>query len=469
MSREKVLILEDDGLIQDWLMDRLVREDFQVQIEATGQKGLARLAEDDFDLLLLDNRLPDTTGMQILKTLRQGGNDIPVILMTAYSTVEDAVQAMKCGAYTYLNKPFNMEEMLVNIEHALETTELRREVRQFRKRQREMFGFDRIIGQDEKMFALFEQVEKIVQHSANTILIHGESGTGKDLLAKAIHFAGARADAPFMNITCSALPSTLLESELFGYEKGAFTDAKTQKKGLFESADGGTVLLDEIGEMPLNLQAKLLRFLEEQCFKRVGGADDIQVDVQIIAATHRNLKEMVRKETFRPDLFYRLNVIPVHIPPLRERPGDVRQLVLYFVDRFNQELNRKVAGVSPAAMRLLTDYYWPGNVRELKNLLERAFILGCDQTLQTSDFPLEIRGIAPDPENIGELYPLPPDGIDLASLEKNLVLQALERTHGNQTRAAKLLGMTRDQIKYRVQKFALARHPAATAPGERPE
>ena len=452
MTHEKIMILEDDCLIQDWLEDRLVRESYQVQVVSTGEEGLSRLSQDDFDLLLLDHRLPDTTGMQVLKTLRDEGNDIPVIFMTAYSTIEDAVMAMKSGAYTYLNKPFNIEEMLVNIDHALETTQLRREVRLFRKKQREMFGFDRIVGQDEKMFALFEQVEKIVQHGANTILIQGESGTGKDLFAKAIHYAGSRADAPFMNITCSALASNLLESELFGYEKGAFTDAKGQKKGLLETANGGTVLLDEIGEMPPILQAKLLRFLEEKRFKRVGGAQDIQVDVQIIAATHRNLEEMVRKETFRQDLYYRLNVVPLNIPPLRERSEDIRQLTLSFIDRFNHELKRHVDGVTKEALTLLCNYHWPGNVRELKNVIERAFILGSHPKLQANDFPIEIRGPSPTSSDLESIYPLPAQGIDIACLENSLVHQALERTQGNQTRAAQLLGMTRDQIKYRLHK-----------------
>jgi DNA-binding NtrC family response regulator len=363
-----------------------------------------------------------------------------------------AVEAMKQGAYHYANKPFNLDEIVLLVEKALETTELRREVRALRSSQAQPYSLDRIVGESEAIVTVRALLKKIAASPATTILLTGESGTGKDLAAKVIHYSSDRATKPFMNITCSALPENLLESELFGHERGAFTGADRQKRGLFESADGGTVFLDEVGEMVPALQAKLLRFLEERTFKRVGGATDIPVDVRVIAATNRKLDEEVRQGKFREDLFYRLNVVPIALPPLRERAKDIPLLLKYYVDTFNKEFKRRVEGIAPDGMARLQAYGWQGNIRELRNAVERAMLLGEGKTLTLDDFPL-----TGGPRRLTEGISLPADGIDLDQLERSLVVQALERSGWNQTRAAGVLGLNRDQIRYRIEKFKLER------------
>ena len=312
------------------------------------------------------------------------------------------------------------------------------------------YSLQSIVGASPSMAALRQLVARVATSPASTVLLTGESGTGKDLLAKVIHYSSNRASRPFMNITCSALPEQLLESELFGHERGAFTDARLQKRGLLETADGGTVFLDEIGEMVPALQAKLLRFLEEKAFKRVGGAQDVRVDVRVVAATNRNLEEEVAKGRFRSDLYYRLNVLPISIPPLRAHAEDVPLLVEYFIDSFNAEFRKRVVGSSPAAYTLLEQYGWPGNVRELRNVVERAMLLSDEQRLEAKDFAALTTTTA-----ASEDFELPAKGVDLEQLERSLVIQALKRAGGNQTKAATLLGLNRDQIRYRIEKFGL--------------
>jgi len=367
------------------------------------------------------------------------------------------VAAMKGGAYHYANKPFNLDEIALLVEKALETTRLRREVRALRASQAQPFGIDRIVGESRAIAEAKALIQKVATSPASTVLLTGESGTGKDLAAKVLHYASARASRPFMNITCSALPDTILESELFGHERGAFTDARAQKRGLLESADGGTVFLDEIGEMAPPLQAKLLRFLEEKTFKRVGGVADIHVDVRVIAATNRQLEDEVKKGRFREDLYYRLNVLPIVLPPLRSRADDIPALVHYFVDAYNTEFRKRVRGVDDQAMRVLKAYGWPGNIRELRNAVERAMLLVDGDQLTVDQFPVATGAGA----RLTEAVELPATGIDLEQLERSLVVQALDRSAWNQTRAAGLLGLNRDQIRYRIEKFKLER-PAAT-------
>jgi transcriptional regulator with GAF, ATPase, and Fis domain len=337
------------------------------------------------------------------------------------------------------------------VEKALETSQLRREVRALRSIQGREFGFDAIIGASPAMQRIKVLLKKIAESPASTVLLTGETGTGKDLAAKAIHYNSSRASRAFVNITCSALPEQLLESELFGHERGAFTDARQQKRGLFESADGGTVFLDEIGEMMPGLQAKLLRFLEEKTFKRVGGLVDIRVDVRVVAATNRNLEGEVKADKFREDLYYRLQVMPVVLPPLRDRRGDVPVLANYFIDRFNREFRKRVRGLTPAATDTLDQYPWPGNVREVRNSIERAMLLIDREWLEPGDFPALTRPAA------AARFQLPADGVNLDEVERQLVVQALERAGGNQTQAAHLLGLNRDQVRYRVEKFGLAK------------
>jgi two-component system response regulator AtoC len=391
MAQDRVLIVEDEKLIRWSIKSRLEEKGYIVSEVDSGKKAFDLLEEEDFDLMLLDFRLPDTTGLEILRRVRQEAPETSVVMMTAYGTVESAVEAMKLGAFDYLTKPVNLDELTVIVNKALETTSLRREVRRLRREQREIHGAMRLIGSSPAMLEVMELVEKVCASQATTVLLEGDSGTGKNVVAKSIHYGSPRAERPFVNITCSALTETLLESELFGHERGAFTDAKLQKKGLLEVADGGTVFLDEIGEMGTAMQVKLLRFLEEKTFKRVGGTRDIQVDVRIIAATNRNLEEAVREGAFREDLFYRLRVIPIRLPSLRERREDIRLLVQHFLDHFNQEFRKNTKEVSPEAMKRLTGYAWPGNVRELRNVIERIMILENKERIDVEDLPMALR------------------------------------------------------------------------------
>ena len=332
----------------------------------------------------------------MLRRIKEQSPDTLVILMTAFSTIENAVEAMKLGAYHYVNKPFNLDEVALLVEKALETSQLRREVRALRSSQGRDYGFDAIIGASPAMQQVKALLARVAASPASTVLLTGETGTGKDLAAKAIHYNSDRASRAFVNITCSALPEQLLESELFGHERGAFTDARQQKRGLFETADGGTMFLDEIGEMTPALQSKLLRFLEEKTFKRVGGLADVRVDVRVVAATNRDLEEEVKAGKFREDLFYRLQVMPIALPPLRERRGDVPLLADYFIDRFNREFRKRVRGLSPAATTLLEQYQWPGNVRELRNAIERAMLLIDRERLEPDDFTTLTRTVDRD-------------------------------------------------------------------------
>ena len=449
MPNATILVVDDEQLIRWSLAERLRADGHDVVEAPTGQAALDCMA-DGVDLVLLDYKLPDIDGVTVLRQIKEHDADILVILLTAYATVETAVEAMKIGAYHFANKPFNLDDISLTVAKALETTQLRREVRMLRASQAQPYALDRIVGESAVMSGLRDMLRKVAASPASTVLLTGESGTGKDLAAKVLHYNSQRANRPFVNITCSAIPEALLESELFGHERGAFTDARQQKRGLFEQADGGTVFLDEIGEMVPALQAKLLRFLEEKAFKRVGGSHDITVDVRVIAATNRNLEEQVRTGQFREDLFYRLNVLPIVLPSLRSHLDDVPALVTFYIDIFNREFRKNVRGTSPDAARELRTYGWPGNIREVRNAVERAMLLAEGPVLEPQDFPaVAVRrqaahGIA-----------LPAEGVDLEQLEKSLVVQALERSGHNQTRAATLLGLNRDQIRYRIEKFGL--------------
>ena len=456
MARPRILVVDDERLIRWTLRERLEGAGYAVFEAETGTDALVK-CDEGAELVLLDFKLPDIDGLEVLRRIRERHPETLVILITALATVENAVEAMKRGAWHYLNKPIDPDELLLHVGKALETTRLRREVKSLKARESAGYSFDRIIGESPAMRGAKELLRKIAASPASTVLLTGESGTGKDLVAKVIHYESARADGVFQNITCSALPESLLESELFGHERGAFTDAKHLKPGLLEQADGGTVFLDEIGEMTSALQAKVLRFLEEKTFRRVGGTADLHVDVRVVAATNRHLEKAVASGRFREDLYYRLQVLPVALPPLRERTGDVALLVSHFVAQYAREFRKGVWGLTADALRRLEGHGWPGNVRELKNAVERADLLAEGERLVPEDFPLGTPG-----GSSLDGFRLPPAGVNLEELERDLVVQALRRTGGNQTQAAKLLHLNRDQIRYRIEKFGLEKpEPAA--------
>ena len=454
MTHATVLLVDDEDLIRWSLRERLKKDGYEILEAETGSAALEQLRQ-GVDLVLLDYRLPDIDGLSVLREVKRIDPDILVILLTSFVNVETAVEAMKLGAFHFANKPFNLDEISALVGRALETTRLRREVRQLRANEARPYSLRAIVGESDAMEDLRQMVAKVAASPASTVLLTGESGTGKDLVAKTIHYSSARANRPFMNITCSALPEQLLESELFGHERGAFTDARMQKRGLLESADGGTVFLDEIGEMAPGLQAKLLRVLEEKSFRRLGGASDIRVDVRLIAATNRNLEDEVAKHRFRADLFFRLNVLPIAMPALRTHADDIPLLVEYFIDSFNTEFRKRVLGATPAAYTVLQAYGWPGNVRELRNVIERAMLLSDGERLDARDFSAMAKPVGADND-----FELPATGVDLEQIERTLLVQALRRCNGNQTRAGALLGLNRDQIRYRIEKYGLTPLPS---------
>ncbi|HEU4891877.1 MAG TPA: sigma-54 dependent transcriptional regulator [Vicinamibacterales bacterium] len=459
MTRATILVVDDKAVIRWSLAERLKAEGFEVLEAASGQATLDRLAE-GVHLVLLDGPLPDIDGLALLRRIKEVDQDILVILLTASASVETAVEAMKLGAYHVANRPVNPDDVVAIVERALETTRLRREVRHHRAVAARPYGLSRIVGVSPAITAVRSLVARVAVSPSSTVLLSGESGTGKDLVGKVIHYASARASQPYMNITCSVLPEHLLESELFGHERGAFTDARIRKRGLLETADGGTVFLDEISEMTPALQAKLLQFLEDKSLRRVGGSEDIGVNVRVIAASNRDLGQEVAGHRFREDLFYRLNVLPIAMPALRKHPEDIPLLIEHFIEGFNAEFRKRVRGVTPAARTMLLQYQWPGNVRELRNVIERAMLLSDNDQLDAPDFP-SLSGVISG----GYGFQLPSTGLDLDKLERSLVIQALRRSGGNQTRAGSLLGLNRDQIRYRIEKFGL--HPASVAVSSR--
>jgi DNA-binding NtrC family response regulator len=456
VKRNKILVVDDEHLIRWSLEQNLKKQGYEVVTAASGEDGLRIAREEQPDLVLLDIQLPGMSGIQVLEKLRDYDEEIVVIMVTAQSGLDTAVNAMRLGAHDYVSKPFNLDELSIIVRKALETSDLKREVARLRSETKKTFP-PNIIGDSRHMKYLMEVLDKVARSEASTVLVQGESGTGKELVAKWIHYSSSRAEKPFVAINCAAVPATLLESELFGHEKGAFTDAKTTKKGLFELADGGTVFLDEIGDMEMGMQAKLLRFLEDRTFRRIGGGRVFTVDVRIISATNKDLQKAIEEKSFRNDLYYRLQVIPIFLPALRERREDIIPLATHFIEVYNRDFNKKVQGIAPMAERMMIDYGWPGNVRELKNVIERAIILGNDETLLLDHLPLEMvskatseGGAVVSPTSI---FLLPPEGVDIEEVEKELIRQALESTEWNQSKAAKKLSLGIDAFRYRMKKF----------------
>ena len=453
MRKAKIMVVDDEHLIRWSLEQNLRKQGYEVLTAGNGEDALKLVREEQPELVLLYIHMPGISGLEALEKIKEFDDEIIVIMVTAHGGLETAVNAMRMGAYDYINKPFNLDEMAIVIKKALENFDLRREVAGLRSEHKKV-GPPTIVGKGKHMQHVLAMMERVAKSEASTVLVQGESGTGKELVAKWVHYESSRADKPFVAINCAAVPSTLLESELFGYEKGAFTDAKAMKKGLFELADGGTVFLDEIGDMELGMQAKLLRFLEDRTFRRVGGSKVITVDVRIISATNKDLLKAVEEKSFRNDLYYRLQVIPIFLPPLRERKDDIVILANHFIESFNKEFNKRIKGLSAAAEQMLTDYSWPGNIRELKNVIERAIILGGEDTLMLEQLPLEIvtQSAAPTSRQ-STVFKLPPEGVDIEEVEKELIRQALEVSDGNQSKAAKLLNLGIDAFRYRMKKF----------------
>ncbi len=448
MAGERLLVLEDDPLLLSVLAERLGREGLEVTTAATLAEARTALDAADMDVALIDLRLPDGEGLSLLRAYASKGDTVWVV-MTAHATVSSAVEALKLGAKDYLEKPFTLDRAVATVKQALEMTALRREVAALRDRS--SHAGTTVIGESPAMRRVFELVERLAAVDATTVLIEGESGTGKGAIAQALHRLSKRSNGPFVNVTSSALPETLMESELFGHEKGAFTDAHAAKRGLVEMADGGTLFLDEVGELTAGVQAKLLRFIEEKTFRRLGGTRDLVVDVRIVTATNRDLAGEVAAGRFRADLFYRLRVIPITLPPLRERREDIQALVKHFTAYFNREFGKHVREIAPEAQAMLNAYAWPGNVRELRNVIERAVLLTDGEVIGTRELPPEVTAPLAQPAAAS----LPADGVKLDDVERRLLVEALDRAHGNQSQAAALLGLSRHQVRTRMKRHGL--------------
>lgn len=471
MARDKVLVVDDEPTIRYTLGEALGSWGYD-HIEAGTIADALELFESEHPLVVLqDVNLPDGSGLEALREYKNRQPQAVVIMITGNVLLDDTLSALRGGAYDFISKPMNLRELQVTIRNGIETGRLRREVRTLRREQARQFSFDQIIGNSPAMSDMISLAEKVAGSEASAVLLQGESGTGKDLVAKAIHYGSVRANHPFVAINIAAIPGTLIESELFGHEKGAFTDARNRKEGLFEQAQGGTIFLDEIGELEFNLQAKLLRVLEEGAFRRVGGLKDLPLDVRVIAASNRDLKSESESSRFRLDLYYRLSVIQIDLPPLRERGDDVLGLARYYIENFNRNLRKRISGLSPEVEQIFLRYHWPGNVRELRNVIERVMILEDTDMVTTTWLPRDlVKGedwqvrsevrpvvevVAAKVQN-GTTTPqfvMPEKGVNLENVELSLVEQAMERSGGNQTRAAELLGISRDQLRYRLKKL----------------
>ena len=461
-QKQRILVVDDEKMIRWSLGEALRGWGFEPVDAETVTAALAAFEAEPPAAVLLDINLPDGSGLDVLRKIRHRQPEAVVIMITANVLVDETIAALRGGAYDFIGKPINLEELHVAIRNGIEAGRLRREVNLIRRERAQQFNFRQIIGQSPAIREMLAIAQKVAESEVSSVLLQGESGTGKDLVAKAIHYQSERADGPFIAINCAAIPGTLIESELFGYEKGAFTDAKARKEGMFEQAEGGTLLLDEIGELEVSLQAKLLRVLEEGVFRRVGGLKDIPFDARVIAASNRDLRKESEAGQFRLDLYYRLSVIQIDIPALRERGDDVLLLAEHYIESFGKRLRRKhIDGISPDVAAAFRRYSWPGNVRELRNVIERALILEDDDVITMKYVPRGLSGPEPQLTSVGDqpngvkadLFHLPSGGVTLQTIEMSLVRQAIERSGGNQTRAAELLGISRDQLRYRLKKL----------------
>jgi DNA-binding NtrC family response regulator len=461
-----VLIIEDERILAKSIQRFLSEYDYETLVAEDGEAGLRIVRELRPDLVFLDVRLPKIDGMELLKKIKDVDPSICVIMVTAYGSIESAVAAMKLGAYDYIRKPVDLDELRFLVDRVRETTRLKQELTYYRDQASKSSGFNEIIGRCEQMQVVLKRIRQIIAldtgkgGEALTVLITGETGTGKELVAKAIHYGSPRAQEPFVEVNCAAIPLSLLEAELFGYEKGAFTDAKASKMGLFEAAEGGTLFLDEMGDLDQSLQGKILKAIEEKVIRRVGGLRDRHIDVRIIAATNKNLETALKEGTFRRDLYYRLKVLTIDLPSLREREDDIFLLTEHFLKKFSIQYHKPKKKLTERAWKVLTAYPWPGNIRELSHVLESAVLLVDGEDIQPEHLGLgslgQVKNLAAQVSPDGELsISIPPEGIVLDQLEKQIIQQALRQTNWNRVQAAKLLGLTRDTLRYRMEKYGI--------------
>ena len=454
MIPKRVLIVDDEESFRHMLSVILIKEGYEVEAASTGEEGLQRAAASPFDQILCDIRMPHMDGLEFLREIKKTGAEASIIMMSAYGTMDTAIEAIKLGAYDYISKPFKPDEIVLTLRKAEEREQLRKENQLLRKEVGKEYSFENIVSKNEEMQKIFDVIKKVSQYKS-TVLITGESGTGKELVARALHYNSDRSQNPFIAVNCGAIPENLLESELFGHAKGAFTDAIRTKKGLFEEADSGTLFLDEIGELPGQLQVKLLRVLQDGEIRRIGESKPIQIDVRIVAATVKDLSKEVNEGRFREDLFYRLNVLPIHIPPLRERKEDIPLLIRHFIGKYNQAMNKNVADVDLKAMDTLMNYKWYGNVRELENTIERAIVLSEKSNIDLENLPIEIQNFKEEFQQ--EVLSEDEYSIKKASksLEISLIKRALKKTKGNHTHAAKLLEISHRALLYKIKEYEI--------------
>jgi DNA-binding NtrC family response regulator len=449
--KKRILVVEDEEKLRRVVELQLLSSGFDVDKAATAEEGLRVV--DRADLVLTDLKLPNMDGLEFLGLIRRQNAQMPVIIMTAFGSVETAVEAMKLGATDFLMKPFSLDHLMQVVAKALEIRALRDENRELKEQLGRRYEFDNIIGRSGPMQEIFATIERVAPTRA-TVLLTGESGVGKDLIARAIHFHSPRKDRPMVKINCTAIPENLMESELFGYEKGAFTGANASKPGKFEQADTGTVFLDEIGDVPATIQVKLLRILQEREFERLGSNTTRHIDVRLVAATNQDLRAALEQGTFREDLYYRLNVVPLNIPPLRDRKQDIPFLANHFVQKLAPDTGCQVDSITDAGMEKLMQYHWPGNVRELENVIERSLVMCTGKRLDAADIKLE-SAPRPRPQNGGSEPNFLPEGMTLDQYEQDLIREALKRANGNKSQAARLLGLTRNALRYRLTQMGL--------------
>lgn len=457
--KSRILVVDDEESIREFLEIMLKKEGYEVICAEDGEKAIDTLKKKSFDLVISDLQMPKVTGMELLDHVNKNYPGLLFLMITAFGTTETAVEAMKNGAYDYITKPFKLDEVRINISNALKSNSLEKENRNLKKELGKEYSFQNLVGNSEPMHRIFDMIKRVAQINT-TILITGESGTGKEMIAKAVHYNSDIKDRAFITVNCGAIPESLMESEMFGHKKGSFTGAIADKTGLFEAADGGTLFLDEVGELPLNIQVKLLRAIQERVIRRVGGTDDMSIDVRLVTATNRDLEAMVKEGTFRQDLYYRLNVIQIKAPSLRDRRDDIELLAKHFLRKYNERLMKNVGGISDEAMKILKKYDYPGNVRELENIIERTVALEAGATILPESLPPfittkggERKMVSSDGIEITE------DGVDLdkiiGQIEKELIIKAVHAANGTKKKAAKLLGITFRSMRYRVEKYNL--------------